>query len=139
VAVAERAGLGAAGYHGLLIAPASGARLRIGTVYTDIENLPVPASNPHAWVRDFCAGCRRCVRSCPPGAILDSPRPRPGGGATSIDSRTCNDFFSVNHGCAVCVKVCPFSHAGYDVVKAGHDVKAAHNATAAQDAAGSRT
>ncbi len=39
--LAELAGLGAIGYHGLLIAPDEGARLRINTIYTNITNLPL--------------------------------------------------------------------------------------------------
>lgn len=127
VALAERAGLGAIGYHGLLISPDDGARLRINTIYTSITNLPV-RENPHTWVRDFCAMCRNCVRSCPPGAIHDEPRDRPGGGRTCIEYTSCREYFSSNFGCAVCVKVCPFSEAGYDHVKAGFTAAAARRA-----------
>ncbi|MCA9915388.1 MAG: hypothetical protein KC496_18670 [Anaerolineae bacterium] len=45
VYLGELAGLGAVGYHGLLITPGEGARLRIGTVYTNIENLPIQEEN----------------------------------------------------------------------------------------------
>ena len=37
----ELAGLGAIGYHGLLITPEEGARVRINTIYTNITNLPI--------------------------------------------------------------------------------------------------
>jgi hypothetical protein len=40
VHLAELAGLGAIGYHGLLISPGEGARLRLNTIYTNITNLP---------------------------------------------------------------------------------------------------
>ena len=53
--IAEVAGLGAIGYHGLLITPEDGALLRINTIYTNITNLPIEEENPHRWVRDFCA------------------------------------------------------------------------------------
>lgn len=53
--IAEVAGLGAIGYHGLLITPNEGARLRINTIYTNIENLPINTENEHLWVRDFCS------------------------------------------------------------------------------------
>ncbi len=117
VALAERAGLGASGFHGLLITPAAGARVRIASLYTNLTNLP-ERKDDHRWVRDFCAQCRNCVRSCPPGAIYDAPRPRPGGQAC-IELESCRDYFSANYGCAVCVKVCPFSGAGYESIKAG--------------------
>lgn len=117
VALGERAGLGASGYHGLLITPSAGARVRISAVYTNITNLP-DRKRDHSWVRDFCAQCRKCVRSCPAGAIYDQPRPRPGG-KVCIDYRSCRDYFSAEYGCAVCLSVCPFSNAGYDQVRAG--------------------
>lgn len=120
--LAELAGLGAIGYHGLLITPGEGARLRINTIYTNITNLPTlevqGQENEHMWVRDFCAMCRKCVRSCPVGAIYDEPRPRGDGGMQTIEHATCRDYFTTNYGCAVCLAICPFSQAGYEKVKA---------------------
>ena len=120
--LAELAGLGAIGYHGLLISPGEGARLRINTIYTNITNLPTLEAqgqeNEHLWVRDFCAMCRKCVRSCPVGAIYEQPLPRGDGGMQAIDHATCRDYFTTNYGCAVCLAVCPFSQAGYEKVKA---------------------
>ena len=120
--LAELAGLGAIGYHGLLISPGEGARLRINTIYTNITNLPTLQAqrkeNEHLWVRDFCAMCRKCVRSCPVDAIYDQPQPRGNGGMQSIDHATCRDYFTQNYGCAVCLAVCPFSHSGYEKVQA---------------------
>lgn len=124
VALAERAGLGAIGWHGLLISPHGGSRLRINTVYTDATGLPERPHGEHDWVREVCAQCQNCVRSCPPAAILTEPEQRFAGGLTSIDKPACNEYFSANHGCAVCVKVCPFSTHGYDAVRRGHDAAA---------------
>jgi ferredoxin len=115
--LAERAGLGAIGYHGLLISPTDGARMRINVIYTNIENLPQATVNPHQWVRDFCAMCQKCVRSCPVNAIYEEPQPRTGGGFQSIDHATCRDYFTRNFGCGVCMAVCPFSQAGYQRIK----------------------
>lgn len=117
--LAELAGLGAIGYHGLLISPIDGALLRINTIYTNIENLPLadPAQNEHLWVRDFCAKCRKCVRDCPVGAIYDEPNPRGDGGMQCIDHATCRDYFNRQYGCAVCMSVCPFTQVSYDKVK----------------------
>lgn len=121
VHLAELAGLGAIGYHGLLISPHDGARLRINTIYTNITNLPIrdPSDNEHLWVRDFCSMCKKCVRSCPVDAIYDQPKPRGDGGMQSIDHATCRNYFAANFGCAVCLKVCPFSQVGYDKIAAG--------------------
>jgi ferredoxin len=122
VHLAELAGLGAIGYHGLLIAPGEGARLRINTIYTNITNLPTLEAkgeeNPHLWVRDFCAMCKKCVRQCPVNAIYEEPQPRGDGGMQSIDQAGCRDYFTSNYGCGVCLAVCPFSHTGYEKVQA---------------------
>lgn len=117
VHLAELAGLGAIGYHGLLISPGEGARLRINTIYTNIENLPLQEENEHLWVRDFCSMCHKCVRKCPVNAIYDQPKPRGDGGMQCIDHATCREYFTRNYGCAVCLAVCPFSQVGYDKVK----------------------
>lgn len=113
----ELAGLGAIGYHGILITPGEGARLRINTIYTNITNLPIKTDNEHLWVRDFCAMCKKCIRGCPVGAIFQQPQPRGDGGMQSIDHAACRDFFNQNFGCAVCLAKCPFSEMGYEKVK----------------------
>ena len=119
--LAELAGLGAIGYHGLLISPGEGARLRINTIYTNITNLPTLEAqgkeNEHFWVRDFCDMCKKCIRNCPVDAIYDQPEPRGDGGMQTIDHATCRDYFTANFGCAVCLVVCPFSQVGYEKVK----------------------
>lgn len=60
--LAENAGLGAIGKHGLLIHPKYGPSLRIGAVYTSIDNLPSTEENEHLWLRSFCSTCKRCVK-----------------------------------------------------------------------------
>lgn len=115
--LAELAGLGALGYHGLLISPGEGARVRVNTIYTNIENLPIEEENEHLWVRDFCAMCKKCVRQCPVEAIFDEPQPRGDGGMQCIDHAACREEFSRNYGCAVCLAVCPFSQVGYEAVQ----------------------
>ncbi len=123
VHLAELAGLGAIGYHGLLISPGEGARLRLNTIYTNITNLPTlearGETNEHLWVRDFCAMCNKCVRKCPVDAIYNQPRPRGDGGYQSIDHASCRDYFTEHNGCGVCLAVCPFSQIGYEKVHAG--------------------
>ncbi len=120
--LAELAGMGAIGYHGLLIAPDEGARLRLNTLYTNITNLPTPARlgqrNEHLWVRDFCAMCRKCVRDCPVDAIFATPRARGDGGMQTIDHAACRDYFARHPSCAICLAICPFSRAGYARIQA---------------------
>jgi epoxyqueuosine reductase QueG len=117
VRVAANANLGAIGYHGLLISPLSGTRLRINVLYTNITNLPVAQANDHEWVLDFCAMCTKCVRSCPPGAIKLDPPKDALGRASTLDNRKCADFMAANFTCSICMSVCPFSRAGYDTIK----------------------
>ncbi len=116
--LAELAGMGTIGYHGLLITPEDGTLLRLNTVYTNIRNLPIQEENPHKWVRDFCAKCNKCIRACPVKAIFKEPQPQSNGRVHCIDSKACLDYFSSNYGCAICADVCPFSQIGYEAVKA---------------------
>ena len=120
VRVAGNAGIGAIGYHGLLISPTEGARQRINVVFTNME-IPEPEENPHSWVLDFCDDCRKCVRSCPAKAIFMNGKIHPETGRKqTVDYDSCLEYFGANQGCAVCVKVCPFSQAGYDKIKSGY-------------------
>ncbi len=134
VALAEMAGLGAIGYHGLLLTPQAGARVRISTIFTNIDNFPVETDNPHLWVRDFCQYCRKCVRSCPASAILPEPQSNEHGDATCIDYTKCVPYFSANFGCAKCIQVCPFSTAGYEKIHKGF-LKKKKNQTKVQETA----
>lgn len=119
VRVAQAAGIGAIGYHGLLISPSDGTRQRINVVYTNMD-APDVEEYAHDWVLDFCAVCNRCVRECPPSAIYTDGETNPvTGRKATLHYDKCLDYYADNHGCAVCVKVCPFSHAGYDKVKSG--------------------
>ncbi len=120
VALAERAGMGGIGFHGMLLTPQAGARVRIATVYTNLGDMPERGRSEHEWVRDFCGRCRQCVRTCPPQAIHPTPRPRSDGAGTAcIDHALCRDYFAREFGCAVCIKVCPFTTAGYATVREG--------------------
>lgn len=117
-ALAELAGLGWHGNHGLLITPEFGPRVRIAAIFTSIENLPVSEENRHSWVEEFCyASCGRCVRKCPPKAILKKPKTYSQKLLKHIDSSKCFPFFSENHGCSICIKECPFSTHDYGKIK----------------------
>jgi NAD-dependent dihydropyrimidine dehydrogenase PreA subunit len=112
VPLGRDAGMGEVGKHGLLITEKNGPRVRLAAVYTDIENLPFAAENPHEWVRDYCDICNACVRACPVDAIFEEPAEAPEGGPVFIDHVACAMPFSNDHGCTVCIKVCPFMHKG---------------------------
>jgi epoxyqueuosine reductase QueG len=55
--LAQKAGIGWVGKHGLLITQEYGPRVRLAAVYTNVENFPVAESNNHEWVGDYCEKC----------------------------------------------------------------------------------
>jgi len=115
--LAQKAGLGFIGKHGLLITPALGPSLRLAAVYTDIENLPIAESNDHVWIRDFCETCNQCVKKCPGNAIYKNTKIFEDGSKQCIDYKKCAVPFSRNRGCTVCVKECTFFKGDYEIIK----------------------
>ena len=116
--LAQMAGLGWRGQHGMLITPEFGPRVRLAAVFTDIENLPFfTGENLHSWIPEFCALCGQCVRRCPGNAIYETPVPRDNGLVTCVDVTKCFPQFVDNHGCSVCIKDCPFHRGLYDRLK----------------------
>ncbi|HSM32997.1 MAG TPA: [Fe-S]-binding protein [Anaerolineae bacterium] len=111
--LAEAAGLGRQGMHGLLITPRFGPRVRLATVFTSIEDLPDTASDEHAWIDDFCRACAKCVRRCPPAAIRSEPLRFDSGRASCVDADRCLPYFVRHNGCSICVAVCPFHQRDY--------------------------
>ncbi len=107
--IAQKAGIGWVGKHGLLITPKFGSRIRLAAVYTSIQNLPDSKENNHNWIEDYCTMCRRCIKECPPQAILEETIIHESGLKTDIVQQACFEYFLVNYGCSVCIKVCPFS------------------------------
>ena len=111
--LAQAAGLGRQGMHGLLITPDYGPRVRLAAVFTSIEDLPDTATDAHAWIEDFCRECVKCVRQCPPAAINEEPVRHESGRVTWIDADRCLPYFVRNNGCSICIKVCPFHERDY--------------------------
>lgn len=115
--LAENAGLGAIGKHGLLIHPKFGPSIRIGAVYTSIENLPSTEDNEHLWLKSFCSTCKRCVITCPAKAIYNENLRNSDGSETSIDYKLCATPFAKQYGCTLCVKNCTFYKGNYDKLR----------------------
>jgi ferredoxin len=119
--MAQAAGLGWLGMSGLVITPRFGPRVRLAAVFTEIENLPIYEGDEHAWVLEFCASCRRCIRECPPGAFHEEPVQHDNGLVTVLDNDECFPYFVQYHGCSICIKVCPFNTRSYAQLKAGFE------------------
>jgi epoxyqueuosine reductase len=120
VPLAQKAGLGAIGKHGLLISDKDfGPSLRIAAVFADIDNLPFCEENPHLWIKDFCNSCNKCVRSCPAGAIYENSIAINGNQNTRqcIDNSKCATPFANDYGCTICVKSCTFYNGDYNKIR----------------------
>ncbi|MHA1666870.1 MAG: hypothetical protein ACTSW7_05830, partial [Candidatus Thorarchaeota archaeon] len=115
--LAQKAGIGFVGKHGLLITPEFGSRVRLAAVYTSIENLPFAEHNDHEWIADYCSSCGLCIRGCPPRAILNESIVHDSGQTTNIKQAECFEYFLQYYGCSVCIKVCPFSKKPYSDIK----------------------
>ena len=108
--LAQDAGLGIIGRHGLLINPEFGPRHRIAVVYTNIQNLPVSNENAHKKIQNVCGACGRCIEKCPTGAIHETPIIGLNGRMTHVDIMKCWEGF-INYGCSICIKECPLNKA----------------------------
>lgn len=115
--LAQKAGVGVIGKHGMLITPNFGPSLRLAALYTDIENLPITDSNEHLWVNKFCDSCNRCVKKCPAQAIYMDTKVFEDESKQCIDYKKCAKPFSQDHGCTVCVRECTFFKSDYYKIK----------------------
>jgi ferredoxin len=115
--MAEKAGLGRHGRHGMIITPQFGPRQRLAAIYCGIKNLPVSHGNEHSWIADFCDQCGRCISACPVQAVYKTPIVREPGIITHIDAGSCFPYFNENHSCSVCVKECLFNKRPYKDLK----------------------
>lgn len=116
--LAQNAGLGHTGKHGLLITPEFGPSLRIAAVYTDITNLPISEYDEHKWIEKFCADCNLCVKRCPAQAINKASKVQEDLSKVCIDYKKCAIPFSMNYNCTICVKSCAFFKGDYEKIKA---------------------
>ncbi len=103
---ATQAGLGWIGKTALLVTPAFGPRIRLATVFTDLE---LPADEPV--VEGRCGACRRCVDACPASAGRDVTW---SAGMTRDElyrEKACEhqleEFGDVGEVCGICIAVCP--------------------------------
>lgn len=108
--LAQKAGLGYRGIHGMLITPEFGPRQRLSAIFTSIRNLPVNEINRHSWIPDFCAKCGKCIKNCPGNAILQQTSSETGKRKTKIIKDLCS-------GCTICMRECSFNRKEYEQIK----------------------
>jgi len=110
IPAAVEAGLGQLGKHGSLISKDLGSMFRLGAVAT---NLPLVLDAPEdIGVDEFCSRCQSCTTNCPPNAIFDDKQMVRGRERWYVDFDTCIPYFVENHGCGICIGVCPWSDKG---------------------------
>jgi reductive dehalogenase len=111
VPLAVDAGLGEMSRMGYLITKPFGPRVRLAAVTTD---LPLNTDKPlDLGVEDFCTHCKKCALTCPSGSIPIKDQTVVNGiKRWKLDAETCFEYWGkVGTGCAICMSVCPWSHA----------------------------
>ena len=106
--VARESGLGWIGRNNLLVSPLYGARVRYGSLFT---NMPLEAAKPGG--PQECGDCRACVKVCPASAIGETRE--------NFDLDKCTQMLKLfskeeNIGsmiCGLCIKACRGSQNNY--------------------------
>lgn len=117
IALAVDAGLGEVGRTNRLITPDFGPAVQLSKVLTD---LPTAINKPiHFGLREFCRVCKRCAKTCPPGALSMKDEPdfdvqgewnNPGHQTWYENSVKCYQYWQEsNSSCSTCIMVCPWT------------------------------
>jgi Pyruvate/2-oxoacid:ferredoxin oxidoreductase delta subunit len=116
VTLAQKAGMGEIGNHGLLISEKVGPRQRIAGVYIEASLEELQEDRPdYTWIRDFCIKCQKCVRLCP-GDAIDGDALKENK-TVMIDYKKCAIPFANSTGCSVCIKECVFNNKDLNEVR----------------------
>lgn len=107
--VAQQAGLGQIGRHGLLVTKEYGPRVRLGVVTTDLEL--VEDFYEDFGLIEFCKVCGRCANTCPGRSILKGNMIEEDGiKRWKINSEECyRRWRALGTDCGICLANCPFS------------------------------
>lgn len=107
--VACLAGLGGIGKSTLFLHREYGARVRLGTVFTDC-----PLTNELFEPIDICKGCDICVKACPCGAIIGREWFPALSRRDMFAAEICSEYMkrefqNIGRGavCGICMRVCP--------------------------------
>jgi len=112
--LATLSGLGWIGRSTLLVTPAFGPRVRLGTLLTD---MPLQVNTPV--VQSQCENCRACVDACPVGAIKGNPWSQTTPRSELLDVSRCYEYLWTTKAtlgrrqtCGICLKICPVGQEG---------------------------
>ncbi|HZJ77882.1 MAG TPA: 4Fe-4S double cluster binding domain-containing protein [Clostridia bacterium] len=105
------AGLGGIGKNSLFLHNKYGARVRLGTVFTDCK-----LTNELFKPNDLCKDCNLCVKACPSGAITGKSWSAQSKREDMFLPEKCSEYMKkefkhIGRGavCGICIKVCPFN------------------------------
>lgn len=102
--VAEAAGLGEIGRHGLLVTEGEGSRVRLGVITTDLEL--IPDEKREFGLKELCSECGICSENCIGRAIPREIR----GDRWQVEQEACYRVWRrVGTDCGVCLSSCPLS------------------------------
>ena len=106
---AHKAGLGNIGKNSLFLHKKYGARVRLGTIFTDC-----PLQGEGIYNENPCINCDKCVKACPSGAILGKPYYDGVQREEIFSAAVCSEYMKkafqkIGRGavCGICMKVCP--------------------------------
>ena len=104
-------GLGSMGKNGLFLHKKYGARVRLGTVFT---NMPLDVNEFK--YEDLCGDCNICVKVCPAQALYGKSFSTDDNDTDLVDRKACSDymkkhFMHIGRGsvCGLCISKCSFS------------------------------
>ncbi len=106
-------GLGSIGKNALFLSSRYGARVRLGTVLTDMD---LSAGYPETLKDSPCQDCMACVKACPAMAIFGENFDPNLPGKKLVDAASCSEFMKkkfqlIGRGsvCGICIRKCPYS------------------------------